>query len=186
MSDQQQPKIIVDSDWKSQAQAEKARLAAESEKKKPAPGGGGGGASGATGSAGAAEGGAGAEEEGPADFRTLVASLATQALMYLGAFPDPQSGRAMVSLEYAAMHIDLLHVLEDKTKGNLTAEESAELTGVLQELRLRYVEVSRAVDRAMAAELASKGGAPGVTIPGAAPGSPMIDPSAGATRRRGP
>ncbi|MGQ0627745.1 MAG: DUF1844 domain-containing protein, partial [Phycisphaerales bacterium] len=116
------PKLVVDSDWKSQAQAEKEKLA-EGEKKaaankKPGPGGG--------------------RELPEADFKTLVGTMVTQAGMYLGWFPDPQ-GRAMVSLEYARFHIDLLAVLAEKVKGNVTSEEMDELTGALAELRTTFV-----------------------------------------------
>jgi len=135
MSEGEAPKIIIDTDWKSQAQAEKDRLAAEEHKKKaqqPARG--------------AAPG-----EEAPvvASFEELVRLLATQALMYLGAFPD-QSGRAIVALDYAQLHIDLLGVLEAKSKGNLTEQESTMLTRVLHELRMQFVEITRALEKAAA------------------------------------
>lgn len=128
----EQPKIIIDSDWKSQAQAEKERLAqkeSEQAAKKPA-------------------GARGPHDMPPADFRTLVGSLATQALLYLGAFPDPETGRAVVAFDLAQHYIDLLGLLETKTKGNLTKDEEGELTGVLQELRMRFVEILDAVAKA--------------------------------------
>lgn len=142
MEDSQQPKIIIDSDWKAQAQAEKERLAAkekEKEAQKPqAPGG-------AAGDAGAMP---------PADFMSLVGTLATQAILYLGGIPDPQTGRAIVSPDHARLYIDLLQVLETKTKGNLTAEESSELTAILNELRLRFVEINKAIAEAAKARAA--------------------------------
>ena len=125
-------KLVVDSDWKSEAQAEKVKLA-EGEKKAAA--------SRPAASAGA---GAGARELPVADFKTLVGTLVSQAGMYMGWFPDAQ-GRAMVSLEYARFHIDLLGVLAEKTKGNVTPEESEELVAALVELRSNFVELSRAV-----------------------------------------
>lgn len=154
MADQgaDKPRIIIDSDWKSQAQAEKERLSAQEEaRKQPAPprpaaspiGPAPGGPAASRGPAG------GAEEEGlpPADFRTLVGSLVTQALLYMGAIPDPETGRGIVAPEYAKHYIDLLSMLEQKTKGNLTAEESSEITEVLHELRMRFVKVAELVTR---------------------------------------
>lgn len=139
-----QPKIIVDSDWKSQARAEKERLAAAEPPRpaRPAP------------SAGAAPGPETKESApGPqpvqADFEELIRLLASQALLYLGAFPDPETGRAMVSLEYARLNIDLLGLLEQKTKGNLTEQENSLLTRTVYELRMQYIEVGKAVARAV-------------------------------------
>ena len=81
----------------------------------------------------------------PADFQALVGTMVTQALMYMGAFPDPETGRAVVSLEHARFHIDLLGVLDAKCKGNLTPEESGDLSQTLNELRHRFVEIVQAV-----------------------------------------
>lgn len=138
------PKIIIDSDWKSQAQAEKDRLAAEEERKRaasrPAPTG-----APRSGAADAALAG----DRIPANFEELLRLLATQALLYMGAFPDPQTGRAVVALDYARLHIDLLDVLAQKTKGNLTPDEDSLLTQTLSELRLQYVEIARAVGKAI-------------------------------------
>jgi hypothetical protein len=137
MTDPQGPKIIVDSDWKSQAQAEKERLAAAEKAKQPPPR--------------AAPGEPSLDAEGPpqATFEELVRSLAMQALMYLGAFPDPESGRRIVALEPAKLNIDLMGMLEEKTKGNLTDLESKFLTQMLYELRLQYVDISKAVAKAV-------------------------------------
>ncbi|MBL0921973.1 MAG: DUF1844 domain-containing protein [Phycisphaerales bacterium] len=152
------PKIIIDSDWKSQAQAEKERLA-EQEKSKPQR-------SAAPGSPGASA-GAGPDDMPPADFRALVGSLATQALLYMGAFPDPETGQSMISLEYARHAIDMLGVLEEKTRGNLNDEEKQDITEVLGELRMRFVQITQLVANAQRQRAA--GPVPG-TGPG--PGSP--------------
>lgn len=142
MSESEQPKIIIDSDWKFQAQAEKERLAkAEKKVEKPA----------AEGQAGGAEG-----QLPPADFNSLMGTLITQALMYMGAFPDPE-GRAMVSLDHARFHIDLLAVLEEKTRGNISEDESADLKRAVSELRMRFVEISKAVADMVAKERAGGG-----------------------------
>ncbi|CAN5771017.1 hypothetical protein BH11PLA1_BH11PLA1_04550 [soil metagenome] len=123
--------ISVDADWKNQAAAERDRLAAQ-ESKKPA-----------------GKGAAGQQELPPADFQTLLSTLVSQTLLYMGAFPDPQTGKAVVSLEYAKFHIDLIGVLEEKTKNNLTPQEAEDVGQVLNELRLRYVELTQAVSRAV-------------------------------------
>ncbi len=142
----EKPKIIIDSDWKSQAQAEKERLA-EQEQKAP-PGGRGG-----------------PDDMPPADFRALVGSLATQALLYMGAFPDPETGRAVVSLEYAKHAIDMLGVLADKTKGNLNDEEQQDLTEVLSELRQRFVHLTGYVAEARRKQASEAGKTPGGAPP---------------------
>ena len=127
MSDSEQPKILIDDDWKSSAQAEKEKLA-QAEREAAAK---------------AAEGGVpGLPEQ--IGFKELVSMLATQALMYMGAFPD-ESGRAMVSLEVAKLNIDMLGVVQEKTKGNLSEDEQKMLDGTVTELRYQFVEVTKAV-----------------------------------------
>ncbi len=123
MSDADPPKIIIDDDWKAQAQAEKENLAAKAEES-PAAGGPG--------------------QMPPATFEVLLSSFVTQALYALGAIPDPQTGQPMLSLELAKHQIDMLGVLEAKTQGNLSEEETKLLAGALYELRDRYVQVANA------------------------------------------
>jgi Domain of unknown function (DUF1844) len=142
------PKIIVDTDWKTQAQKEKERLSA-SERTPGAPSPARQGPAVAPGAPAAEQAAPAPEGQPEATFEELLRLLATQALMYLGAFPDPETGRAIVSLEYAKLHIDLLGVLEKKTRGNLTEQESSLLTRTLHELRMQYVEVARAVAKAV-------------------------------------
>jgi hypothetical protein len=154
------PKIIIDTDWKSQAQAEKEKLvAAESAKK-------------AEQQAKAESGGGGpTREEGPIGIQDLISLLVSQTLMYLGAVPDPQSGRAIVAPEYAKLHIDMLGALEEKTKGNLSETESKLLSRALHELRMEYVEVSNYVNKAIA-EGKIKPGTPGMGGMGSVSGGP--------------
>ena len=76
-------------------------------------------------------------------FTAFVVSLASSAAIHFGDLPDPASGqRGEPNLEGAAQMIEILGLLEDKTKGNLTAEERQVLESVLYELRLRFVEAS--------------------------------------------
>ena len=132
MSDEQQPKLIIDDDWKAEAQKEKQRKADEAAAKTADSAGQQGG------------------EQIEANFDELVRMLVMQALLYLGAMPDPATGKAVVSLEYAKLNIDLLGILEEKTKGNLTEEEQQVLSQTASELRLQFVEVSKAVEKAIA------------------------------------
>lgn len=70
----------------------------------------------------------------------LVTQLATQALLQLGEAPNPLTGVAEVSLPRAAFTIDLLRVLEDKTRGNLDPAEQELLEATLDRLKQRYAE----------------------------------------------
>ncbi len=149
MTDQpsEKPKIVVDSDWKAQAQAEKEKLAREVEAKQAqaqqaaAAGPAGPAAAGATAGPG------GQRELPPASFETLVASLATQILYALGGYEDPRTKRRYVDLDLAKHHIDTLTVLEAKTKGNLTEDEKKVLDNALYECRMQYVQIAQRVIR---------------------------------------
>ncbi len=83
-----------------------------------------------------------AEPESPSlSFTAFVVSLASTAAIHFGDLADPESGqRAEPNLEGAAQMIGILEMLEQKTRGNLTAEERQILEQVLYELRLRFVE----------------------------------------------
>jgi hypothetical protein len=72
-----------------------------------------------------------------------VISLASTAAIHFGDLPDPLSGtRAEPNLEGAAQMIEILTLLEQKTRGNLTAEERQMLEQVLYELRVRFVKAT--------------------------------------------
>jgi hypothetical protein len=77
------------------------------------------------------------------DFSTFVLSLSHSVLVHLGDAPNPVDGTTDQNLPMARQTIDLLGLLEQKTRGNLTGEEERVLQQVLYDLRLRYVEVSR-------------------------------------------
>jgi hypothetical protein len=112
-------KIQIDSDWKAQAQAEKEKIAKQAQ---AAPA---------------------AKQQAPgANFETLISTMIHQALFALGAIPDPRTGQRQVHLELARLQIDMLTVIEDKTKGNLTKEEEELLKTATYELRTRYIQVS--------------------------------------------
>jgi len=76
-------------------------------------------------------------------FTAFVLSLASTAAIHFGDLPDPASGqRSEPNLEGAAQMIEILSLLEQKTRGNLTAEERQMLEQLLYELRMRFVEAS--------------------------------------------
>jgi Domain of unknown function (DUF1844) len=92
-----------------------------------------------------------AEHQHDADsisFAAFVLSLAHTAAVHFGDIPDPVSGQTSeVNLPAAQQMIDILALLEEKTRGNLTAEERQLLDQILYELRLRFVEVGKPQSR---------------------------------------
>jgi hypothetical protein len=74
----------------------------------------------------------------PVDFNIFVLSLNASALIHLGEAPGPGSAGVSVSLPMARHTIDMLAMLEDKTRGNLTSEEASLLHQVLFDLRMLY------------------------------------------------
>ncbi|MFO7155462.1 MAG: DUF1844 domain-containing protein [Pseudomonadota bacterium] len=77
------------------------------------------------------------------DFLTFVFSLGSSALVHLGDAPNPETGKLEKNLVLARETIDVLSMLQEKTKGNLTPEEERFLGSLLYDLRLRYVEAVR-------------------------------------------
>ena len=75
--------------------------------------------------------------------KTFISGLAGQVLINLGLFEHPSTGKVETDLEQAKYSIDLLQILKDKMKGNLTDEEEKLLNSVLYDLRMRYVEACR-------------------------------------------
>lgn len=162
-SDQPAPSLHVDSDWKLQAEAERARLA-EKEAALNARSGAGG-----------------PDQLPPAEFRSLVGMLASQAVMGLGTMAD-QQGRVVVDLEGSRFAIDLLQVLADKTKGNLTAEEQGELDEVVRELNMRFAAITRAVADHMSRGMPGGAAPAGVTLAPAPAAAPKPASAPGASK----
>jgi uncharacterized protein DUF1844 len=77
------------------------------------------------------------------DFSTFILSLSHSALMHLGEAPDPETGQIGKNVALARQTIDLIAVLEDKTKGNLTGDEERLIGQILFDLRMRFVELSK-------------------------------------------
>ncbi|HXX94021.1 MAG TPA: DUF1844 domain-containing protein [Planctomycetota bacterium] len=133
----------VDEDWKRRAQQEKELDAAKFTPAPPAAAGA------APGAGGAAPGAAGAPpksglREGPPNphFAGLVESLASQALMFMGAMRDPMTGAVHQDLAQAQQMIEMLIMLDDKTRGNLTKDEAEMMKQVLNEVRMQYVRLT--------------------------------------------
>jgi hypothetical protein len=152
---EEQPSLHIDTDWKKQAQEEKRRLAEEEQKREAekqrasAPAASGGPASPGPGTApgtqpprGRSAGPRGGERQLPeASYPTLINTFVTQVLLYLGDL-TPRGVEPQVNLDMAKFNIDLLGVLEEKTKGNLSPEEQKMLDNALYEVRMRYVSVA--------------------------------------------
>jgi hypothetical protein len=137
------PKIFVDEGWKERVEAEKQAAAAKQAEQKtatttsPEPA--------STGSQPSASSGESAARSRPnippppASLEFLITTLATQAMVALGQVLNPATGKPDVRLPEAKHFIDMLTVLEEKTAGNRTDDESALLDGFLHELRMAYV-----------------------------------------------
>jgi hypothetical protein len=125
--DEESPKIHVDEDWKQRARRERqvdaraAEAQAEDQQKRSRP--------------------RGPEEPLPEpSLPHLIMSFATQALFGLGEAENPAAGKKEVDLEWAKFNIDMLQMLEDKTRGNVTPEEKNMFVQLLYDLRMRYVK----------------------------------------------
>lgn len=77
------------------------------------------------------------------NFAAFVVSLSTQALMHLGEIPDPMTSQLERDLPAAQHIIDILGMLQDKTRGNLDHDEESLLRSILFDLRMKYVETAR-------------------------------------------
>jgi hypothetical protein len=147
MSDsaEDKPKIFVDEDWKSRVERERAEQKETSQG--PAPSGT---AAGPAREDAQDEGVTVRQSQGPlpaASFEVLVSTLATQALACLGQLPDPLEQKPIVHLDLAQHHIDMLAMLEQKTKGNLTVDERHALDDMLHQLRMLFVMVKQHVSQ---------------------------------------
>ena len=76
----------------------------------------------------------------PVNFTNFVLSLSTSALFHFGDFPDSEGGETQKNLPAAKQTIDILDMLNEKTKGNLDKNENNLIQGVLYELKMRYVK----------------------------------------------
>lgn len=77
------------------------------------------------------------------DFSGFILSLNASALIHLGEIPDPGSMERTVNIAAAKHTIDILELISEKTKGNLTKEEEKLTEDVVYNLRLKYVKFSK-------------------------------------------
>ncbi len=127
MSDEPQPekkKIIIDEDWKSQVEAEKESPHKEQQASKPSK---------------AESSSDSATPLPPPTLAFLASSLYLQGMVALGRLPNSASDKPEVHLDQAKHTIDTIQMLQEKTKGNRTADEDKELDTILHELRLAYL-----------------------------------------------
>lgn len=74
-------------------------------------------------------------------FDVLVQVIAAPCLVHLGLAPNPVTGKSEKDMEHAKWTIDLLHVLEERTRGNLAADQQARLDQLLHQLRTAYASM---------------------------------------------
>src|SRR5919198_4148162 len=81
-------------------------------------------------------------------FIEFVVMHAQNAALFLGQIPNPKTGQGEVNLDLARMFIDQLAMIQEKTRGNLTNEETTVLRNTLSNLQMAYVEAAREPGRA--------------------------------------
>ncbi len=133
-----QPKIVVDEDWKSRVEAEKQAYRAAEQSQ-----------AGQQAGTARAEGPPRLADHDPVlpkpTLEFLVSTLALQTSVALGMMPDPLTGKRQVRLNQARHFIDTIEMLYEKTAGNRTQDETDAMDHVLHELRLDYVAVAERV-----------------------------------------
>jgi len=120
-SEKREVKKKVDEEWKAQARKEKEEAQAKVEAAKTQR-----------------------QQLPRASFQLFVSGLATQALMALGQVPNPITKKVQVDLDQAKYTIDILAMLEEKTRGNLTPDEKKFLDQIIYDLRMRFVKAAGA------------------------------------------
>lgn len=125
-NEKEERKIIIDEGWKEEAKRTKEELKKEEE-------------------AAESEQAEEKQERGPlpkADFVGLVSMFATQTFYALGLITTSESDKREPDLEIAKFNIDMLGIIEEKTKGNLTDDEEKMLADTLSQLRMIFVQIS--------------------------------------------
>ena len=124
---EEEPRVHVDQDWKKKVAEERERIREQEQEEQSQK-----------------QEQKRAEPLPEANLQVFLAGLYTQTLMALGLVESPVSGKKEAHLEEAQYLIDTIKMLEEKTKGNLTEEESRYLDNLLYDLRMRYIEASKA------------------------------------------
>ena len=94
--------------------------------------------------------------EDPASFVNFLTTLASQAAAALGAMPHPVTGHRTLDLETGKYWIDVLAMLKEKTTGNLHPKEHELFEGILSDLRMQYVQISRLAEEKLKQQAAQK------------------------------
>ena len=81
------------------------------------------------------------------NFMMFIPSLSMQAMMSLGLYPNPITKKEEKNLDATKYTIDTITMLQEKTKGNLTSEESRLIDNILYDLRMKYIEASKEPDK---------------------------------------
>jgi len=97
-----------------------------------------------------------AEADDPTSFVHFLSTLATNAAAALGAVPHPATGQRTLDLDTGKYWLDVLGMLRDKTKGNLSPQENRLLEGLLADLRMQYVQLVRATEEKLKERAAKK------------------------------
>ena len=121
-------------------------------------------------------------------FIEFVMMHAQNAALFLGQIPNPKTGEGEVNLELAKMFIDQLAMIQEKTKGNLTNEESTVLRNAISNLQMVYVEVSQHVAKGGARPAPPDTESAGPTAeqprPAAEPSAPVEPPAEGESKKK--
>jgi hypothetical protein len=125
-ADPSEKKLYVDEDWKSQVEAEKSAAAEQP-------------------SNGREEDKQSSEPLPPPSLTFLASTLYLQGAISMGLLPSPISDKQELQLDRAKHAIDMIAMLQEKTKGNRTPEESGELEDMLHQLRMAYVSDRKSV-----------------------------------------
>ncbi len=127
----EEKKIIIDEDWKSQVEAERAEAAKAKSASNESP---------------TAKKQESVDEADPpmppASFELLLSTLTTEALVALGQVPHPATGQVQVQRNQAKFLIDTMDILRQKTAGNLTPSEQEALESLLHQLRMVFVQTA--------------------------------------------
>ncbi len=97
-----------------------------------------------------------ADDKDPASFVNFLSTLVTNAAAALGAIPHPVTGQKSVDLETGKYWIDVLSMLREKTKGNLSTQEDLLLANILSDLQMQFVSMNRAAEEKLKAQAAQK------------------------------
>jgi hypothetical protein len=135
--EKQEPELVVDTDWKAQVEKEKQQAESTDQEPKAAE----------TGETIAQESASEGEDSSqalpPASLATVITTFYSQAMVCLGAMPNPATGETEPHLPMAKHLIDTVEILQEKTSGNTNEEEAKMFDEVLHLLRMAYVGATR-------------------------------------------